>query len=60
MSSPHVDNGSANSAEAKKTELRMNEKKCCKSKFPLIIRRGGGALLHDCLMGPQVHQCWVA
>uniref|UniRef100_A0A674NYS7 6-phosphofructo-2-kinase/fructose-2,6-bisphosphatase 2 n=1 Tax=Takifugu rubripes TaxID=31033 RepID=A0A674NYS7_TAKRU len=28
MSSFHVDNGSANSAEAKKTELRMNEKKC--------------------------------
>ncbi|XP_038583902.1 6-phosphofructo-2-kinase/fructose-2,6-bisphosphatase 2-like [Micropterus salmoides] len=28
MSSTQVDNGSANSAEAKKTDLRMNEKKC--------------------------------
>lgn len=30
MSCNHMDNGSANSAEAKKTDLRVNEKKCCK------------------------------
>ncbi|XP_039653642.1 6-phosphofructo-2-kinase/fructose-2,6-bisphosphatase 2 isoform X6 [Perca fluviatilis] len=28
MSSTHIDNGSANSVEAKKTDLRMKEKKC--------------------------------
>lgn len=30
MSCSQMDNGSANSAEAKKTDLRVNEKKCCK------------------------------
>lgn len=35
MSGAHVANGPANSAEAKKAELRMKEKKCCKSPPPL-------------------------
>lgn len=55
MSSSHIDNGPANSAEAKKTELRMNEKKCCKCQFS--ISRSERALLHDCLAGLQVLGC---